>query len=506
MSNPVTPININATEKESELADLEKIMDSFESEERVIGTIVKCDTDSLHGISDSPPRIMLGYMNTIPVANENCSITPDSVVQTNTGTDETAAKDNNDNTTQNTEAEGQNPHKLAGVTGKNNTSTDLTDIKVDSEAQQELAGVTLNTIVSIDITKMTDLLTKNNREMEGNTREAVIQTSEKPVTPSNYTVTPLNASAYSAHEITASSLEETAAPVGTIPAVPDSSLEDAPILPDLVTEKPQNKDIAAEQATTQEPITGTIVTPNNTSEFDFPPISSDEENIDSNGALAPLNSQEKESQLTEEEGDAVNALLSLSRSLPSNGDDDIEITKNSDVAPVPIRLSCDDVKAEITRLNLHEPNNDVPNSQSTTATTTTTTSITSKSGVVLSTCSDEAPSTPLASPTPKSSDESPGSPHGNFRLRSYGLKKKTVKSHNFPCKLCGAIKKSVQALNDHHKHNHSQVMCGTCKKLFDAPLQLAHHMYEHHEKTLKCCRCDKSFVFQSELDKHKINH
>ena len=49
-------------------------------------------------------------------------------------------------------------------------------------------------------------------------------------------------------------------------------------------------------------------------------------------------------------------------------------------------------------------------------------------------------------------------------------------------------------------------MCGTCKKLFDAPLQLARHMYEHCEKTLKCGCCDKSFVFQSELDKHKINH
>ena len=119
-----------------------------------------------------------------------------------------------------------------------------------------------------------------------------------------------------------------------------------------------------------------MVTPKNTGKFDFPPISSDEENIISNDTLAPLDPLEKESQLTEEEGDAVNALLSLSRSLPSNGDDDIEITENSelmpigkptlDVAPVPIRLSRNDVKVEIARLNLHEPINDVPNSQSTT--------------------------------------------------------------------------------------------------------------------------------------------
>ena len=49
-------------------------------------------------------------------------------------------------------------------------------------------------------------------------------------------------------------------------------------------------------------------------------------------------------------------------------------------------------------------------------------------------------------------------------------------------------------------------MCGTCKKLFDAPLQLTRHMYEHYEKTLSCDRCDQCFTFQSELDKHKIIH
>ena len=121
--------------------------------------------------------------------------------------------------------------------------------------------------------------------------------------------------------------------------------------------KPHNKDTAVEQATLQEVITGTNVTPNNTGEFDFLPISSDEENGNRNGPLAPLDSHKKESQLTEEEGDAVSALLSLSRSLPSNGEDDTEITENSelmpigkptpDVAPVPIRLSHEDVNAEI---------------------------------------------------------------------------------------------------------------------------------------------------------------
>ena len=519
LSKCVTPENINETAKESELADLEKIMDSFESEDRVIGTIVKCNTDSLYEVSDSRPRITLGNMNAVPVVNDNCSITPDSFVQTNTGTAETLTKDHNNNIILNTEAEGQSPCEPAGVTGKINSNTEPTDVNADREEQRKLAGVTPNTTVSIDIMNMTDLLNKNTRELErANTHDVQMRTSVKPVTPSNSTIMPSDVSAYNMHETTASSCEETMAPIGFIHAVPNHTPEDEPVLPDLVAEKPHNKDAAVEHATLQEVITGSNVTPNNTGEFDFPPISSDEENDDC--PLAPLDSHEKESQLTEEEGDVVNTLLSFSRNLPSNGEDDTEITENSelmpigkqalDVALVPIRFSHEDVTIEISRLNLHQYNNDVLSPQSTTTTTTMTTIITNKSGVILSPCNDETPSMTLASltpkTTPKSSDDSPGSPHGNFRLRSYKLKKTTMITRNFPCKSCGAIKKPVQDLNDHHKRMHEQVMCGTSNKLFDTPLQLARHMYEHYEKTLKCDCCDQSFVFQSELDKHKINH
>ena len=54
----VTPENVD---KDMELADLEKIMDSFENEEeeKIIGTIVKIDNEGLPGISDSLPRITL---------------------------------------------------------------------------------------------------------------------------------------------------------------------------------------------------------------------------------------------------------------------------------------------------------------------------------------------------------------------------------------------------------------------------------------------------------------
>ena len=132
---PVTPENANVTDKESELADLEKIMDSFETKERVIGTIVKCDMDGLQGVSDSPPRITLGNTNTVPMLEENCSVTPNNAVQTNNGTDGMVTKDCNNNITQNIEVKGHSPCELAGVTDKNNSGTELTDVDTNSEEQ-----------------------------------------------------------------------------------------------------------------------------------------------------------------------------------------------------------------------------------------------------------------------------------------------------------------------------------------------------------------------------------
>ena len=51
-------------DKETELVDLEKIMDSFDAEEeKIIGTIVKVDDEGLHDISNSLPWIMLNEEN-----------------------------------------------------------------------------------------------------------------------------------------------------------------------------------------------------------------------------------------------------------------------------------------------------------------------------------------------------------------------------------------------------------------------------------------------------------
>ena len=52
----VTPVTPVVPERDGELADLEKIMESFDTDAKVIGTIVELDEGGLQGVSDSPPK------------------------------------------------------------------------------------------------------------------------------------------------------------------------------------------------------------------------------------------------------------------------------------------------------------------------------------------------------------------------------------------------------------------------------------------------------------------
>ena len=262
-------------------------------------------------------------------------------------------------------------------------------------------------------------------------------------------------------------------------------------LPDLVANRTKDVHPVLPASTQTE---NSAITPANDGEFDFPELSSEEDiegktpNHDNTTGL-----EQMEVQLTEEEDDAVSALLSLSKSVPSDiSQEDIDNSellpigkRTVDAAPVPICLGTDDVNREIEKLLTPSTikRNDKPSDQ-TQDTEITTTIITNRDGSVVSTVSEQKdkPKPSLVPNLPKTTntipDEAPSSPQGNFQLRSYKLKKKGTKSRKYVCKLCNAVKDSVQELNDHHKRRHEQVMCGTCNKLFDAPLQLNRHMYE----------------------------
>ena len=120
---------------------------------------------------------------------------------------------------------------------------------------------------------------------------------------------------------------------------------------------------------------------------------------------------------------------------------------------VPIHLNTEDVNNEIAKLKL---SNKEITSQSTSTGVTTTTIVMNADGMVESTTTNTILKSPLSSPMSKSvpSDDSPGSPRGDFKLRSYKLKKKGSKDLIFVCKSCGVVKPSVQELNGYHKRKH----------------------------------------------------
>ena len=166
--------------------------------------------------------------------------------------------------------------------------------------------------------------------------------------------------------------------------------------------------------------------PANVGEFDFPALSSEEDN----GGKIPTHSQtagleQTEVQLTEKEDDAVSALLSLSKSMPSdNSQEDLDNSellpiskKTVDAAPVPIHLGTDDVNREIKKLVIPgaTKGNDMLPDQ-TPDMEITTTIIANRDGSVVSTVSEQKhkpkpsllPNSPKTTNTPP--NYSPGSP------------------------------------------------------------------------------------------------
>ena len=131
----------------------------------------------------------------------------------------------------------------------------------------------------------------------------------------------------------------------------------------------------------------------NASEFDFPALSSEEDNGLNTPMVAPVwehVNEQAETQLTEEEEEeAVSALLSLSKSLPSeNSQEDLDNSEllpigkpTIDAAPAPICLGMDD-KPSTTEV-------------------TTTTIIANPDGSVLSMTTDTMPKSLPSSPKMK---------------------------------------------------------------------------------------------------------
>ena len=95
---------------------------------------------------------------------------------------------------------------------------------------------------------------------------------------------------------------------------------------------------------------------------------------------------------------------------------------------------------------------------------------------------------------------------GAFKMQLHGLKRKAPADRSYRCQLCGAHERSQQSLNNHHRLQHKAQMCGICGKIFELATSLTHHMYSHYESKYYCEKCNYHCNFKSELKTHKIMH
>ena len=95
---------------------------------------------------------------------------------------------------------------------------------------------------------------------------------------------------------------------------------------------------------------------------------------------------------------------------------------------------------------------------------------------------------------------------GVFKTTTHTLRKKTENKRSYKCSVCGAKKRSMQLLNEHHKLHHRLQMCGICGRVFELATSLNRHMYSHEEMCFECEKCDFKCHFESELMSHNIVH
>ena len=163
-----------------ELADLEKIINSFDAkDEKIIGTIVKLDCDGSQGISDSPPRITLSEAVTSVNIVDHDGVEPDTngskltlegiTSMSVSKNDNLAVQDAEAATPNDTAMEGgpvkqRKSHNLHPLTLVTPVNVALKEITQKFPTLQSTEGVTSNTVGD---SKSSDQLTPANSVLEG---------------------------------------------------------------------------------------------------------------------------------------------------------------------------------------------------------------------------------------------------------------------------------------------------------------------------------------------------
>ena len=169
---------------------------------------------------------------------------------------------------------------------------------------------------------------------------------------------------------------------------------------------------------------------------------------------------------TEEELDAIDALLSLGevRDNTLEDDDNVELmpvgapTNIIDAAPVPVRLdqlNVDTAIAEIVQteeLEKQATEDVIPNPDEN---TNKPDNVENDTSIPVECLVTDRPTSASTEDRPKSASPTQGS----LKIKTHALKKKPESNRKYKCSVCGISKKSMQAVNEHHLKKHKPQIC-----------------------------------------------
>ena len=226
-------------------------------------------------------------------------------------------------------------------------------------------------------------------------------------------------------------------------------------------------------------------------------------------------------QTTEDEDDAIDALLSLGSDLSQNISADDPLNENALLIPIgaptiqdinPVEVKLDQVSVDNTIANVIEQEQLLETLTQSTSQTEQVLPVGSENDeLVDSDCTipaeDEAEESIDANQN-NTDDKPPPTPkRGSVEIKEYGVKRKVSDEKlKFKCPKCGKRTKTRKQQNQHYKDSHDPIMCSNCDKVFNNPASLSIHMYDHMEHRFKCDTCEQGFYFAGQLTQHKAVH
>ena len=226
-------------------------------------------------------------------------------------------------------------------------------------------------------------------------------------------------------------------------------------------------------------------------------------------------------QTTEDEDDAIDALLSLGSDLSQNISADDPLNENALLMPIgaptiqdinPVEVKLDQVNVDNAIANVIEQEQLLETSTQSPSQTEQVSPVDTENDKLADSdgtipAEDEVEESTDANQN-NTGDKPPPTPKkGTVEIKEYGVKRKVSDGKlKFKCPKCGKRTKTRKQQNQHYKDRHDPIMCSNCDKVFNNPASLSVHMYNHMEHRFKCDNCEQGFHFAGQLTQHKAVH